>query len=438
MQHVSDIQNKERKEHLNAFRLQMKHRSDLMMNYFLAGFFLLGLIFAGFYDTWTIALEIGGMCLLAYYATRKILPGSDLYQYVLSAVFAVFMAMYVYQMHGLFEMHFIAFIGSAILITYQNWKLQIPLAFTVFMHHAIFGYLQFMGYDKIYFTSMDYMDLQTFMIHILLATCIFFICGLWSYHLNNYTVKNVEQSFDIGLLHAKEKQRDELQQANKELDKFVYGVSHDLRAPLKSMAGIIQITEDESDDEMVRHHMKLLKESVGKLDHFILDLLDYTRNTKTEIKGEEIDFKEMLDDITKNLRYMGDQGRPVDILIDIRAERPFCSDKRKLNAVLNNLISNSIRYQDPDNMDPFVQIKVKTTDSEASIVIKDNGIGIERESHQKIFDMFYRVAENSGGSGIGLYLVKETVEKLNGAIELESEPGIGTEFCLHIPNLYFQ
>jgi two-component system, sensor histidine kinase and response regulator len=126
----------------NMFRLQVKKRSDKLMNYFLAAYFIGGLGLAPFYDTWSIALVTGGLCLVAYYSAKIALPSSNLYQYVLGVVLSVFMAQYIYQMHGLFEMHFVAFIGSAVLITYQNWKLQIPMAAVVVVHHGIFGYLQ--------------------------------------------------------------------------------------------------------------------------------------------------------------------------------------------------------------------------------------------------------------------------------------------------------
>ncbi len=90
------------------------------MNYFVPGHFLVGLALATFYDTWFIAFGVGGLCLIAYYSVKLLLPQSTLYQYVLSVVLGIFMAQFIYQMHGLFEMHFFAFIGSAILITYQN------------------------------------------------------------------------------------------------------------------------------------------------------------------------------------------------------------------------------------------------------------------------------------------------------------------------------
>jgi len=155
--------------------------------------FLFGLFIAFFYDTWIIALGIGGLNVLAYYSAKKILPQSNLYQYILSAVSAIFAAQYIYQMHGMAEMHFWVFISAAVLVIYQNWRLQLPLIIIVIIHHGMFAYLQYIGYSKIYFTQLDYMDLTAFLFHGVLASCVCLICGIWSRHLQQRTITDVIQ-----------------------------------------------------------------------------------------------------------------------------------------------------------------------------------------------------------------------------------------------------
>jgi len=186
-----------RERYIEDFKSDVKNKSDKLMNYFLPGFFILGLLFAFYYETWMIAIAVGGLSLLAYYSAKIFLPSSDLYQYVLSAVIGIFMAQYIYQMHGMFEMHFFAFIGSTILVTYRKWQLQIPIAIVVFVHHAGFGYLQFIGVGDVHFTQLDYMTLETFIIHILLAVGIFFLCGLWSYRFMVSGEQQVAQSLEL-------------------------------------------------------------------------------------------------------------------------------------------------------------------------------------------------------------------------------------------------
>lgn len=419
----------EQSKHIQDFLFIIKRKSDHLTNYFLISFFFIGLLLAFYYDTWMIGIGVGSLLLLAYYSAKIALPKSNLYQYVLSVVLGIFMAQFIYQMHGLFEMHFVAFISSAILITYQNWKLQIPLMLVVTIHHALFGYFQYMGFDKIYFSQLDYMSLQTFIIHMILAGAIFSVCGLWAYQFKKYSEAHIKLIFN-----KREIENQELKTANYELDRFVYSTSHDLRAPLNSMMGLIEIAKDDTTEEQMLDYLKMLKGSAEKLDGFICDILDYSRNSRMKIDNEHINFKELLSDVTENLKFIGGNIRTVEIKIDIPEETSIYSDKNRLLTILNNLISNAIRYQNSKIANPFVSVKIETFPTETIILIKDNGIGIDKESQAKIFDMFYRVSQESVGSGLGLYIVKEAVSKLNGDIKVQSEIGIGTTFLIKIPN----
>lgn len=226
----------------------------------------------------------------------------------------------------------------------------------------------------------------------------------------------------------------ELMKSNMELDRFVYSVSHDLRAPLSSMLGVIGISEEETCEQSTKEHLMMLKASIKKLDLSIQDILDYSRNSRLEISKERINLKELLSDITDNLKCQSESKNKVRINVEMDESHPLFSDKNRLNIILNNLISNAITYQDPAKKDPLVDIKVDMSDTETNIVVKDNGIGISKDLQEKIFDMFFRGSENSDGSGLGLYIVKESVEKLNGTIKVNSVPGVGSEFRVLIPN----
>ncbi len=121
--------------------------------------------------------------------------------------------------------------------------------------------------------------------------------------------------------------------------------------------------------------------------------------------------------------------------VEIDSDVDFYSDKRRLKVIFNNLISNSIRYFNPYIDNPYVKISIKTDEEKSVIKILDNGLGIENQYLEKIFDMFFRASNNSKGTGIGLYIVKETIQKVNGAIKVESEIEKGTSFTVTIPNL---
>lgn len=165
-------------------------KADKVIVYVLILMFIFGICISFFYDTWLVAIGVGGLCLVAYFATKKLLPDHNTYQYILSAISAIFAAQYIYQMHGLAEMHFWVFISSTILIIYQNWRLQIPLIAIVCLHHATFAYLQYSGFKEIYFTQLAYMDLTTFIFHAVLAACVTLVSALWSYNLRKRTVQD--------------------------------------------------------------------------------------------------------------------------------------------------------------------------------------------------------------------------------------------------------
>jgi len=165
-------------------------KADRLTERLLVLMFFFGVFIAFFYDTWLVAFGVGGLCLFAYFITKKLLSESNFYQYVLSAISAVFAAQYIYQMHGLAEMHFWVFISSTILIIYQNWRLQIPLIVIVVVHHGTFAYLQYIGYKEIYFTQLDYMDLTAFLFHGVLASCVCLVSAIWSYTTRKRTVQD--------------------------------------------------------------------------------------------------------------------------------------------------------------------------------------------------------------------------------------------------------
>lgn len=268
-----------------TFRLEVKKRSDRLMNYFLTGFFLVGLLLAFFYDTWLIAFCVGGLLLLAYYSVKIALPDSSLYQYVLSAVLGVFMAQFIYQMHGLFEMHFFAFIASALLITYQKWRLQIPVTVVVVIHHASLGYLQDIGFTKVYFSQLDYFTLQTFIIHVLLAALVFFICGLWAYQLKKYNEINILQTIqmsdlqkEVQLSIERKKSAEILEMQNEKLREISWMQSHVIRAPLAKIKALIPLINDVKENSVEREKMlDYLLLSANELDEVIGNITDKTR-----------------------------------------------------------------------------------------------------------------------------------------------------------------
>jgi signal transduction histidine kinase len=234
-----------------------------------------------------------------------------------------------------------------------------------------------------------------------------------------------------------EQKNRELQKTNLELDHFVYSAAHDLRAPLTSLLGLINLTKQETHDSQITTYMNFMEKSIKKLDGYIKDIIAYSRNQRTDIEGKEINFKKLINGTFANFSYLEGTNYIIKSL-NINHDIPFYSDKQRIQIILNNLISNALKYFDKFKVQPFVNININITETSAIIRIQDNGVGIHDFYQDKIFNMFFRASETSEGSGLGLYIVKETVTKLNGTISVESIFGQGTTFLIEIPNSFVQ
>jgi PAS domain S-box-containing protein len=232
----------------------------------------------------------------------------------------------------------------------------------------------------------------------------------------------------------KEKNK-ELIKTNNELDRFVYSASHDLRAPLTSLRGLIQMSELSLNPNQseVKDHFYLMSKTINKMDMFINDILNYSKNSRLVLNIEKIDFEDLIESCLENLKYRNFKNNP-KITVKVNQKIEFFSDKARLEIILYNLISNALKYYDSSKNEHVVVIAVKSDKKKVIVNIEDNGIGIDKEHINKIFDMFYRATKFSSGSGMGMYIVKETIDKLHGFINVESVIEKGTKFTFSIPN----
>jgi signal transduction histidine kinase len=229
-----------------------------------------------------------------------------------------------------------------------------------------------------------------------------------------------------------QKKNGELEKINFELDRFVYSVSHDLRAPLTSVLGLIHLLKEEVSGDNPQHYIALMIESIAKLDNTIKDILAYSRNNRMQVVKEEFNVRTLVSTILENLSYLNDTNFDVNKILVVRGKTVFKADKLRLQTILNNLLSNAIKYR---NSQRPLKVEIDTSILKNSLIlkIKDNGVGIEPKHIPYIFDMFFRTDERSNGSGLGLYIVKETILKLKGKITVNSTVGKGTEFIVTIP-----
>ena len=235
-----------------------------------------------------------------------------------------------------------------------------------------------------------------------------------------------------GKIELKEKNA-QLQKTNDELNRFVYSASHDLRSPLMSVLGMVQLAKTDDAMNVAQEYFEIIESNILKLDMYIKNIIDYYRNSRSMEILDVIDFNYLANDVITAVK---DQNQEVQIEIETEQEEEFIGDIFRLRIILSNLISNAIKYQNPQASIHKVTVTIKSGPKFATISIADNGIGILNEHIENVFKMFFRTynATNTQGTGIGLYIVKEALEKIGGNISVVSTPLEGTSFKIVIPN----
>jgi two-component system sensor histidine kinase/response regulator len=443
---------------IDDYRFNVKKRSDLFISYFLGAYYIAGIYFANIYDTWGIALGVGSLCILSYYSAKWVLPKSDLYQYVLSVVFGLFMAQFIYQMHGLFEMHFFAFIGSALLITYQKWKLQIPIFVFVVIHYLGLNYSQSAGYGRIFFTTLDYHELQTLVIHLVLTMIIFFTCGLWAYYLNKYSGSELAMLMQIQQRKIYEKElenfnlhlnalhqiavdaRKEAENAAQAKSIFLATMSHEIRTPMNGVMGMTFLLSQTPLTAEQEDYVNMISTSGDALLNVINDILDFSKieSGHVELEVTSFDLSKCVEDVI-DLFSSKASALGLDLLYEIDQQIPatILGDVLRLRQILINLISNALKFTSKGEIYLNVKLKdQKGTDVVLLFEIHDTGIGIPEDKFSRLFQPFSQVdashSRKYGGTGLGLIISQKLVHLMHGTIIVDTKVNEGSTFSFTI------
>lgn len=227
-------------------------------------------------------------------------------------------------------------------------------------------------------------------------------------------------------------QNNALIKANAELDRFVYSASHDLRAPLTSMLGLIMIAQKSKSPEEIDDILDRLKTRVHQLDVFIHEIIDISRNSRLEVEKKNVNVQHLIQEVAEQLQYLKTEA--TDLQLNIDPDLVISTDISRLKVIVSNLLGNALKYVDHAKAKQQVVLEAYHSHNTFILSVTDNGLGIDPQYHDKIFTMFFRAHEESQGSGLGLYIVKEAIEKLGGNIVLHSSPGQGSTFTVHLPD----
>lgn len=222
---------------------------------------------------------------------------------------------------------------------------------------------------------------------------------------------------------------------NEELDNFVYSVSHDLRSPLLSVKGILSlILATEKLNEGAEKYMHMAQGSIDRLDNTIQDILEYSRNSRLDVKLEHFDIRPVVQHIFDDIQFVSDN--PMRFDIEIEGDSSVYTDQTRITTIIKNLVSNAAKYRRLDADQSFVRFELRQSNQSLHIKVIDNGIGIPENEKSNVFQMFYRVSTDRMGTGLGLFIVKEITNKLKGTIVLESNVNEGTSVEIILPVMH--
>jgi PAS domain S-box-containing protein len=223
-----------------------------------------------------------------------------------------------------------------------------------------------------------------------------------------------------------------LKSKNSELDAFIYKASHDLKGPLASIIGIANVAKYEVRDKNALKMFEFISDSTKRLDSLLQNLLQISLISHSELNIEEIDIKKLFREIVLSLKHTS-YAKDVDVNIQIDSGHTIKSDKKLLVSVFQNLIENSMKYKSRNDFEKIINITSRQKNGSWTIQIADNGMGISEKFKNRIFEMFFRANAEVSGTGLGLFIVKNSVVKLKGSISFKSKENEGTTFLLKFP-----
>jgi PAS domain S-box-containing protein len=233
---------------------------------------------------------------------------------------------------------------------------------------------------------------------------------------------------------AQKESEELLQEKNHEMNNFVYKASHDLKGPLASIIGVTNLALKEVKDEHALKFAKFVNESTSRLDSILEELLEISRVTHGSVNVSRVDVSKLAGEIIESLQH-AEHSRRVKFEMQINGRKHVHTDRKILTSVVQNLVDNAIKYKNNRQPEPFVHIIVNDYKHGLMIEVRDNGVGIPDKLQGKVFDMFFRGSERSKGTGLGLYIVKNSLKKLGGLVDFYSREMEGSSFNIYLPDL---
>jgi signal transduction histidine kinase len=222
-------------------------------------------------------------------------------------------------------------------------------------------------------------------------------------------------------------------EAHKIIEKFIYSCSHDLRAPISTIQGLVRIAEYYPNHEETHKCMEMIEACTQKMDKMIRSLEEYMINAQREIQKEEVDGGELIEQVVDQYEdQLSKKG--IQVIKELNIAAPWVTDRQSAYQIVKHLFANAVTFSDADKKDKKILIRINATQYNSSIEVVDNGLGIADDDQEKICDVFFRGSSQSEGMGMGLFLVNHISQKIKAKLTFNSIPKMGSCFRVSIPN----
>jgi two-component system sensor histidine kinase/response regulator len=385
-------------------------------------------------DVWA-AFFLGGLItafpvFLAFY-----IPGAVVTRHVIAVAQMLMSGLLIHLSGGRAETHFHVFGSLALMAFYRDWRVLVTAATVIFVDHVLRG---FYWPQSVYGVSaatpwraVEHAGWVAFVVAVLSV-------AIRQSRADMKEIALRQATLEVTNAHIEDKVQQrtaELKETIEQLETFCHSVSHDLRAPLRTMQGFAHILAKDysgSLDQFGRECAQKIAFSSQRLDSLMTDLLEYTRVSRVQMNLESVPVGEAVEEVitllAEDIRTKHAGIVTANELATVRAH------KSTLIQVLLNLISNALKFVKPGE-DPRIQIRSEEVDGRVRLFVEDNGIGIDPKNFGKLFGMFQRLntAQEYPGTGIGLAIVRKAVERMGGTVNVESEAGKGSRFWVELP-----
>lgn len=405
-------------------------------------------LFATFYRTWFVSAVVGSAAVSMFLVSWKLLPRSRVTRIVAGIALQTFVALHIYQAHGLAEMHFFFFTSFTAMVAYQDGLSMWPATFLIIGQHILFAVLHNMGV-KLFFFEDPYISALKLTFHFGIAIFHVAICGFWAHDLRLRTLKDAfqRQGLKAAWSDALDKQV-ELQEARRRAEAatqakgdFLAVVSHEIRTPLNGILGMAEAVARAPLAPRQAEQMDNLKLCADSLLAIINDILDLSKIEagKLEVGAEPFDVRSTVDDVLTVCAGRA-ASKQLELYVHYDPELPalLVGDPVRVHQALTNLVANAVKFTSSGEVQ--VRVRVEQGGGAAKAVrfeVIDTGVGIPKEILPRLFQPFEQgdasISRRFGGTGLGLTITGRLVEAMGGKVGVESDPGVGSRFHFFIP-----